>query len=67
MGTRLQLKATGFFDTLNQYKIWAISSVGRTLALQAGCHRFESDMCPLNDSLVKTVSRLIIRMIFWLL
>ena len=27
-------------------KIWVISSVGRTLALQAGCHGFESHMYP---------------------
>ena len=28
---------------------WAISSVGRTLALQAGCQGFESLMCPLKN------------------
>ena len=33
--------------------IWAISSVGRTLALHAGCRGFESHMCPQTEPIGK--------------
>lgn len=35
-------------DSGKRNQFWASSSVGRTPALQAGCHGFESHLCPQN-------------------
>lgn len=48
MGTRLQLKATGFFNTLNQYKIWVCGRMGLHLPCKECSYGFESRQYPVN-------------------